>query len=67
MYLYWNGGMTRFMPENIKQILPTIFVKNKYGNDEYAQSKDIQIDIESMEENVKDDHFKQFTHQFCGR
>ena len=58
--------MTRFMPENIKQLLPTIFVKNKYGNDDYAQSEAIDEAIESMQEQIKDDYFKQFRIEFLG-
>merc|ERR1719295_851064 len=39
LYLYHNGQSMRFMPEDIRDILPTLFNMEYLGNDDWLQDK----------------------------
>merc|ERR1712228_601670 len=62
-YFYVNGQCIRFMPEDIKLLLP-LFFDEKYGkNAEFANSKEAETLINEMKD-LKDDKFKAFMKQY---
>ena len=59
-YLYYNGGMVRFMPkDDIRVILPRIFVDNDV-NKAFIKNKDLDETIKRMAANLIDKEFDIF-------
>merc|ERR1712154_686640 len=75
--LYWNGQMTRFMPEDIGSILPRMFNLEwnngeEIGRDELSKNQEFMKDqdeigrlIQEMKKVLKDDYFERFQKDIC--
>ena len=61
MYLYYNGGMIRFFPDDIKTVLPKIFNMD-YGRNKQYIEKNQELDrrIQEMNGKVVDVEFAKF-------
>ena len=71
LYLYLNGQCMRFMPEDIKNVLPMLFNMEYGDNEEWLKKKDADNDapvvdmyIEEMEKYLKDVEFDAFRQNF---
>ena len=60
-YLYYNGQCMRFMPEDIRTVLPLLF-NMEYGNNKewMKMDKDVNGYIEKMREVLRDEQFTAF-------
>ena len=58
-YLVWNGQYHRFYPQDIINVLPTIFVKS-YENNKFATSREAMKLINDMYELIRDNKFEEF-------
>ena len=60
MYLYWNGQIIRFFPEDIRKILPSFF-EMKYGlNQSFVDKPDMDEAIGRLKDKLKDSMFTGF-------
>ena len=57
-YLYWNGRSLRFYPQDIVQVLPSLFAENYKKNASFKDSEDAQRMIQEML--IKDKYFEHF-------
>jgi len=57
LYLYWNGGMIRVLPRDIKLLLPKIFVDNE-ENKKYVDGDALKQLIEDLETKLVDKEFE---------
>jgi len=62
-YFYVNGQCTRFMPEDLKMLLPLFFEETK-ENVEYAQGKEINRLMQEMKGKLRDADFEAFLKKF---
>ena len=64
LYLCYNGQAMRFMPEDIKIVLPTLF-NMKYGdNAKWIKSKEVNGYIDRMRPCLKDVEFEAFQQSY---
>jgi len=60
-YLYWQGQIIRFFPEDVRTVLPRIFDMTKRGNAEFLKNSDeVEEHIRSMRRGLSDKEFKGF-------
>merc|ERR1712079_30504 len=62
-YFYINGQCTRFMPADLKMLLPLFFEDSK-ENREFANSDEIMRWIKGMEDKLKDIAFMKFLEKY---
>jgi len=62
-YFYVNGQCTRFMPADLKMLLPLFFEDSK-DNKDFATGKDIDRMIKDMQPKLKDAAFEAFLKKF---
>merc|ERR1711933_231124 len=65
MYLFCNGQCIRFMPEDIKTVLPVLFNMDYGDNRNYLDGKEINDNIQAMQERIVDENFEAFQQSFC--
>jgi len=58
-YLYINGQFTRFLPEDLKMMLPNFFVQSE-DNEKFTESDELKEMIERMKEKLIDVRFRAF-------
>ena len=64
-YLYWNGQITRFWPDNIRTVFPEIFNMDYEGNRDFvAFERDLDLRINKMNKTIKDLPFKGFRQSY---
>ncbi len=65
-YLFWNGQMQRFMPEDITTVLPKIFNMNYDGNEQFMKQyvMEAKKEIIKMKRNLNDAKFNSFHRWF---
>ena len=63
VYLSWNGQMTRFMPQDIIDILPEFFEGSKENRD-WVKSEDAKEMVQKMSEKLRDSKFESFYKQY---
>ena len=59
-YLYWNGKVMRFMPEDIRTVFPLIFNMEYPGNTNYMDLDIVDAQIEQLKGTLKDSEFDRF-------
>lgn len=60
-YLFWNGKVMRFMPEDIRTVLPIIFNMDYPGNREFAESDEaMNAYVERIRDTLIDVEFDRF-------
>merc|ERR550539_111300 len=59
-YMYINGQVLRFMPEDIQLVLPLFFDAEFKKNKEFAQSEKAKKLVKKMKDNLRDVHFEAF-------
>ena len=59
-YLFVNGGMMRFFPQDVIDVLPRFFDPKFGNNDEWAESRDAQELVERMSGQLVDTKFNAF-------
>eukprot|EP00483_Globobulimina_turgida_P009741 UN09760 len=65
-YMYWNGTIIRFMPEDIKTVLPKMFDMGYADNQAYIDdNKDLEGMIKEMQEKLVDKEFKAFQESYA--
>jgi len=62
-YFYINGQCTRFMPPDIKMLLP-LFFEDTEENQEFANGEEIVQLIQKLENKLRDDAFSAFLEQY---
>jgi len=63
-YLCWNGKMMRFMPEDVRNILPVIFNMEHKGNKEFIVKDQCESYIKMMDTLLMDSEFDRFRADF---
>merc|ERR1712228_255523 len=63
-YMYLNGQIMRFMPNDIRVLLPKFFDKEFGDNKGFAESKDAQKLVDAMKENLRDVRFNAFMKKY---
>ena len=66
LYLYRHGQLLRFMPEDIRTVLPKLFNMN-YGkkiNQQFLKSKNVDEHIDRMKGLLKDVEFEAFQQSY---
>jgi len=64
-YLYWNGQVIRFMPQDIKTVFPTMFNMKYGGNQDYIdKNQDLDKMIEEMQKKLVDKEFAAFQESY---
>jgi len=58
-YLFINGNCTRFLPEDLKMLLPLFFDLTK-SDTEFINSKEMDRMIQSLDGKLRDDKFRSF-------
>ena len=65
LYLYYNGQCIRFMPEDIKVVLPMLFNMNYGNNAEFIKfEKQVNMYIKKMSYGLQDEEFQAFLQDF---
>eukprot|EP01084_Bolivina_argentea_P000950 1741_1 len=64
LYVFVNGQYFRFMPQDLKDILPVFFVSND-SNKEFKNGEKIKTLIEEIEPYLKDVKFDDFVKTYC--
>ena len=65
LYLFCNGQSIRFMPDDVRDILPTLFNMDYGGNAKWIKLKDdVQGYIDQMKDCLVDDQFTAFQQSF---
>merc|ERR550525_218805 len=59
-YLYWNGGVMRFMPEDIRTVLPLIFNMKNEKNTAFLTNEKVELTINKMARYLVDYEFEAF-------
>eukprot|EP01083_Nonionella_stella_P178083 628026_1 len=59
-YLFWNGAMTRFMPEDIKTVLPALFNPKKQCKHNNEEEYYLDELIKDLKEKLVDEQFYAF-------
>ena len=62
-YLYWNGKMMRFMPEDIKTVFPLIFNMDYKGNREFMKMEVLDGYVDDLKAALIDRDFASFSRQ----
>ena len=62
-YLYWNGKVMRFMPEDIKTVFPLTFNMDYPGNRKFLKSGILDGHIKQMQKVLVDREFESFSGQ----
>ena len=64
-YLYWNGQMIRFMPQDICTVLPKIFNMGFRGNKAFLKDEDnVGEIVHEMQCKMRDKKFEAFRSSF---
>eukprot|EP01083_Nonionella_stella_P168008 566068_1 len=63
-YLFWNGGMMRFMPDDIKNVLPQLFNPDKHPKRNEKGEKALDDQIKEMKEKLVDEEFDAFMSRY---
>ena len=66
-YLYYNGEMIRFFPDQIRALFPTMFNMKYEGNKSFLEDKkneELDTFIKHMKEILIDKSFEQFMTTF---
>lgn len=58
-YLYWNGKVMRFMPQDIKDVFPVIFNMEHKGNRKFIKDDSAGY-VEQLETLMVDSEFERF-------
>ena len=64
MYLYHNGGCIRFMPEDIKSVLPTLFNMKREDNVKFIESGEADRCIQRLQGLLVDNEFDAFQESY---
>ena len=64
LYLYCNGGCSRFMPEDIKIMLPSVFNMGDKANQEFVKGEVVEEYIQMMEEMLVEDEVAAFQQSY---
>ena len=57
-YLLWSGQCARFYPQDIIDVLPQLFVSNKYENTKFIQSQEAKRLVSKLK--IPDPKFEGF-------
>merc|ERR1712154_501383 len=57
LYLYMNGQCIRFMPEDVKAVLPVLFNMEFGDNKQWIKTKEADSLIKQMNRGLKDEQF----------
>eukprot|EP01083_Nonionella_stella_P079975 219538_1 len=63
-YLFWNGQMMRFFPDDIKSVLPGLFNPKKQGKRDKAEEELLDAMIKEMKEKLVDEEFDEFVSSY---
>jgi len=59
-YIFIHGQCTRFLPEDLKLLLPYFFDPNTADNKKFVESKELEQIIQKLEGKLRDDQFQTF-------
>ena len=63
LYLYWNGQCIRFMPEDVRDLLPVLFNMNYRDNAEWIRREGVDRYINELKDMMVDVEFAYFQHE----